>query len=175
MRKTKKVFLATGVALLIAVLICGVIINIEKYKVYAVDGPSMTPTFPAGQHILTTGKYSTPKRYDVVIYNRIDAEEFGTSTPKKLIKRVIALPGERITIKDNKILVFNSENPAGFDPDTGKTYLASGALTPGTVDETVPQDTVFVLGDNRTASLDSRMYGPIKITDIVAKEIRKWY
>ena len=175
MSKTKKVFIAVSVIFIIAIFICGAIININKYKVYAVDGPSMAPTLPAGQHILTTGKVASLKRYDVIIYNRVDSQEFGTSAPKKLIKRIVALPGERITIKDNKILVFNSGNPSGFDPDAGQTYLAAGTQTPGTIDEAVPQGSYFVLGDNRTASLDSRMYGPIKQSDILSKEVRKWY
>ena len=80
-----------------------------------------------------------------------------------IIKRVIAFPGERVVVKDGKLTVYNQEHPEGFNPDESirkSDQDGPKKYTAGEVDMTVPEDEIFVVGDNRegTHSYDSR-YG----------------
>lgn len=121
-----------------------------------------------------------PKRGDVIVFEHDDVinadYNHDISTTKQLIKRVIGIPGDRVVVKDNHVTVYNSEHPNGFNPDT--TYVPTSAddsLTPGDVDIVVPKDEVFVMGDNRANSLDSRYFGPIPSKNIVGVlSLRLW-
>ena len=90
------------------------------------------------------------------------AESVGLSTPQsEFIKRVIALPGDTIEIVDNEVLVNGRviEEP----------YLHPGSRMPNFVEETIPPGHVFVMGDNRNVSQDSRVFGPIPTEDVVGR------
>jgi signal peptidase I len=90
------------------------------------------------------------------------AEAIGLSTPRsEFIKRVIALPGETIEIRDGRVLI---DGTAIDEP-----YLKPGDPMPDFDPVLVPADHVFVMGDNRSASQDSRYFGPIPTADIVGR------
>jgi signal peptidase I len=116
-----------------------------------------------------TGRQYVPKRGEIVIFSR--QEDFGTGTTqsRQLIKRVIALPGERVVVKDGIITVYNQDNPEGFEPDTLASYGKVITTTAGDVDITVPDDSIYVCGDNRPQSLDSRSFGPVPLNTVVGK------
>jgi signal peptidase I len=85
-----------------------------------------------------------------------------------LIKRVIALPGERIVIKDGKVTVYNDSHPEGFDPD--ETLGIKDTILGETLDnedKIIGDGEIYVMGDHRNNSMDSRAFGPISTTDIV--------
>lgn len=125
--------------------------------IFVISGPSMAPTLENGQRIITTTKVSDIKRYDIVV---IKADGLGTTTNNRLIiKRVIGLPGDHVVIKNGSVTIYNSSHPTGFNPDQGQKYLYQGTKTAGNINLTVPKNTVFVLGDNRSDSLDSRFLG----------------
>jgi signal peptidase I len=109
-----------------------------------------------------------PSRYTIIIFSRDESGGLGTQT-RQLVKRVIAVPGERVTVMDGKVTVYNAQNPDGFNPDEGQEYSKSIKTTPGNVDITVQEGQVFALGDNRTNSLDSRFFGPVDSEDIVGR------
>lgn len=167
----KKILLVTsGIALLFVGLIVGIVIMVGVYhnSHVVLDGPSMEPTIHNGQS-LTVTKFASgvsPKRGNIVEYSSSNKLVKKYSTSGKLIHRIIALPGERITISNNKVLVFNQQNPNGFNPDT---YLAPNIVTAGNVDTTLAPDTFFVMGDNRPNALDSRAIGPTTLSDIIGK------
>lgn len=149
------------------------------FQSYEVDGPSMESTLHDKDRliVLKTGKTLSkitddpyvPDRGDVIIFVKHGLVELGTSQDKQLIKRVIGLPGERVTVNDGKVTVYNQANPQGFDPDKDKDYAKSINFTNGSVDVTLSDGQVFVLGDNRGNSLDSRNFGAVSHEDIIGK------
>ncbi len=116
-----------------------------------------------------TGHTYVPNRGDVVVFTDPGLANFGQDPNKQLIKRVVALPSERVMVKNNVLTVYNKEHPNGFQPDATLPY---GKVIVGTnVDGewTVGKNQVFVCGDNRFDSLDSRFFGPVDAHNIIGK------
>lgn len=166
---------ASTVALLAAAPLIALLLINYVFQSYQVDGPSMEASL---QHedrlvVLKVGKTWArltdssfiPKRGEIVVF---DKSGLGSSSnEKQLIKRVIALPGERVVIRDGIVTVYNDSNPDGFNPDQRADYGTSILSTNGSVDLTVPNDHIFVCGDNRSNSLDSRDFGTVPAQNIV--------
>lgn len=175
---------STVAVLLIAPLVA-VVLTAFVFQSYQVDGPSMQTTLYNNDRLIVwkvpktwskiTGHQYVPNRGDVIIFVEDQISSFGEEPSKQLIKRVIALPGERIVVKDNEATVFNKEHPDGFQPDQTLPYGNVIEQTSGDIDMVVPKDKVFVMGDNRPNSLDSRAFGPVATKDIVGKlVVRVW-
>ncbi len=162
--------------LLVAAPLLAVLITSHVFHSYEVDGQSMETTLQNGDRLIVnklpktianiTGSTYMPSRRDIIVFNR-PAEIAAPNSVKHLIKRVIALPGERVVVKDGRVTVFNAETPDGFNPDEDQEYSKDIIRTPGSVDITVGQGEVFVMGDNRTNSSDSRVFGTINTSTIV--------
>lgn len=171
-------FLSTIAILGAAFLTAFFIINFV-FRSYQVDGPSMESTLQNQDKLIiwkvprtwasVTGKAYIPNRGDVIVFNEKGLSEFGQQDNKQLIKRVIGLPGERVVVKDGEITVYNDEYPDGFKPDKTLPYGKDIPETTGDVDYTLGPDKIFVSGDNRPDSLDSRSFGPIDADQIVGK------
>ena len=167
------------IAILVIAPLIALLLTAFVFQSYEVDGPSMETTLQNHDRLIVyklpktfariTGGHFIPKRYDIIIFNRNEGSEFGVSQERQLIKRVIALPGERVVVKDGVITVYNNQNPNGFNPDEGKPYSKSFTTTPGDIDLVVPEHQLYVCGDNRLNSLDSRSFGPIESDEIVGK------
>lgn len=177
--------LSTIGILLLAPIIAMVLIAFV-FQSYQVDGPSMENTLHNGDRLIVwklprtwsriTGHQYVPKRGDIVIVTQTGLASYGDAQDsKQLIKRVIALPGERVVIKDNVITVYNRSNPKGIHPDTSLPYGKGGAIPPtsGNIDVTLSKTQLFICGDNRGDSLDSRMFGPIETHQIVGKLVAR--
>jgi signal peptidase I len=145
---------------------------------YQVDGQSMEPTLQDNDRLIVdkwqrswariTKHDYIPRRGDIVIFNQ--GLDFASGVSKQLIKRVVALPGERVVVKDGKITVYNQERSEGFDPDTLGLYdITVAAIVAPPIDVTLGPNEVYVVGDNRANSEDSRYFGPIKAEKIVGK------
>ena len=90
------------------------------------------------------------------------AESVGLSTPRsEFIKRVIALPGEIVEVREGGVWI------DGVRLD--EPYLEPGRGMPDFGPEPVPVGHIFVMGDNRNSSQDSRVFGPVPIDDIVGR------
>ena len=169
-----------GVIVFIASVIIGtILINTFLFRSFAVLGPSMESTFYTGDRLIVnrlpiTGaqlqnKSYIPDRMQIIVFKNPNFIE--GSPDEYIVKRVIAFPGERVTVADGVLKVYNNEHPDGFEPDktvTGDDH--PGSPTSGSVDMVVPDGSIFVSGDHREGdfSLDSRNgLGTIPLFDIV--------
>ena len=181
-RSTKSGKLQSVISTLAVLLIAPLLaLAITAYilQSYEVDGPSMQTTLQNHDRLIIwkvartlsriTHHNYVPNRGDVIVFIKRGLYEDNGSKEKQLIKRVIGLPGERVTVKDGKVMVYNSVHPDGFSPDATLPYGKVIQTTEGNIDVTVPAGEVFVCGDNRANSLDSRYFGPIPTKDIVGK------
>jgi signal peptidase I len=85
------------------------------------------------------------------------------------------LPGDRVVVKNGSITIYNNEHPEGFNPDAGLDHGDAVSVTPGDVDLTIDEGEVFVCGDNRVNSLDSRSIGTVQSKDIIGKLVLRIY
>ena len=166
-------------AILIAAPLTALLLTTYVFQSYEVDGPSMETTLQNKNRLIVwklprsvarlTHKPITPARGEIVIF--IKRGLFGLSgEEKQLIKRVVGLPGDRVVVRDGKITIYNDAHPDGFNPDTNNTYSSGvNTYTNGSVDLVVPKNEYFVCGDNRTNSLDSRVFGTVPANDIVGE------
>lgn len=149
------------------------------FQSYEVDGPSMETTLDNGDRLIVlkaprtlarlSGKTYIPKRGEIIVFSRQGAADFSENNERQLIKRVVGLPGERMVVNGGTVTIYNAEHPQGFQPDETFPYGDSIETSPGDVDLVIPENEVFVLGDNRTNSLDSPDFGPVPAEDIVGK------
>ncbi len=156
-----------GVALLVAILVRTFLI-----AHFVVEGTSMYSTLDTGDRVFVNKlsyRLHDPNRGDVVVLHEITG-----TTERDLIKRVIGLPGEEIRMEDCE--VFIDENPADSVPARrlNEPYLDPTVVTPGSCGQPVPAQIVeaghvFVMGDNRPGSQDSRALGAIPYEELVGR------
>lgn len=161
-------------ALVVALLIIGFV-----FRSYQVDGPSMQNTLQNADKLIIwkvprtwahiTGHAYIPNRGDIIVFSESGLSEFGQQDSKQLIKRVIGLPGDRLVLNNGSYTIYNKAHPAGFDPDKTLSYGKNIPTTSGNIDVTLQKDQLFVSGDNRPDSLDSRAFGPINANQVIGK------
>jgi signal peptidase I len=168
--------LLSTVGLFLSALIIALLLNTFVIQSYQVDGQSMETTLQNGDRLIVNkiprtfsridGHQYVPKRGDIIIFNQQGLPGFAGQ--KQLIKRVIGLPGDHVVVSGGQITIYNAQHPEGFDPDTSGDYRISQP-TNIPYDGVLSKDELFVCGDNRGNSEDSRIFGPIKTNQIVAK------
>jgi signal peptidase I len=124
---------------------------------FAVEGESMLSTLHDGDRVLVNRlsyRLHDPRRGDVVVLKRFDS----TTTERDLIKRVIGLPGERIRFQN--CVVYIDDQPLQ-EPYIDPEIQQRDSCGADQAEVTVPSDSVFVLGDHRGRSSDSRVFGPV--------------
>jgi len=130
---------------------------------YIISGSSMLDTFKDGEYIIVdqvSYYFHQPQRGDVVIFR------YPLDPSKHFIKRIIAIPGDTITIEGNKVTIKNKNNPEGVL--LKEPYVAS--MQPNTfLDETLKPGEYFVMGDNRDQSSDSRVWGILQEQNITGR------
>lgn len=171
--------LFSTVGILVTALLVALFIITFVFRSYQVDGPSMESTLQNADKLIIwkvprtwarlTGHPYIPNRGDIVVFSESGLSEFGQQDTKQLIKRVIGLPGERVVVANGTYTVYNTEHPEGFNPDRSLPYGKNIPVTSGDLDVTVGKNQLFVSGDNRPDSLDSRAFGPINADQVVGK------
>lgn len=147
-------------------------------RTYLVDGQSMEATLQNGDRLIidkvprtlarVTGHAYIPHRGDIIIFNQ-SGLSFGLGGEKQLIKRVVGLPGERVVVKNGSLTIYNQAQQGGYEPDKTGLYHIDVSSTPGNVDITLGGGEIFVCGDNRANSEDSRYFGAVKADKIIGK------
>jgi signal peptidase I len=166
-----------GVILFVAAVFIGaLLINTFVFRSFNVDGPSMEDTLHTGDRLIVNrlpvtwakirGVDYIPERGQVIVFKNPKWQPGEVN--EYIVKRVIAFPGERVTVKNGKMMVYPSDHPEGIDVDEEHP----GALQPtdGNVDMVVSEGQIFVAGDHRQDpySLDSRKgLGTIPFDDII--------
>ncbi|WP_163582917.1 signal peptidase I [Gracilibacillus saliphilus] len=140
---------------------------------YVVNGKSMEPTLHDG-NLLMVNKIV----YDLKDINRLDVIVFHANDKEDYVKRVIGKPGDHIVYQDDRLYI-NGEaiDEPYLDPyrEPNKVLTEDFTLEEITGEEVVPEGNLFVLGDNRTKSYDSRAIGFVKEETVVGKvDIRYW-
>lgn len=173
-------FLST-IGVIIAAILFAMLLTGFVFQSYQVDGPSMESTLQNKDRLIIwkvdrtiariSGNNYIPNRGDIIVF-----VERGFASPdgstKQLIKRVIGLPGDRVVVKDGFVTVYNDEYPDGFNPDKTLPYGndVDLSINPNDeADEEIGPGQLWVMGDNRSNSLDSRAFGPIEAHNIVGK------
>jgi len=148
-----------GIALLVAFVVRTFVL-----AHFVVDGTSMSTTLHDGDRVFVNKlsyRLHDPNRGDVVVLHELQG-----AAERDLIKRVVALPGETIEVRNCEVFIDGQRLDEPYlDPEV-VTANDCGGETPPTA---VPADHVFVMGDNRGGSLDSRNLGPIDEDDLVGR------
>ncbi|MCP3976364.1 MAG: signal peptidase I, partial [bacterium] len=177
-KKPRSIFAELPILVAIALLLA-VLVKTLAFQAFYIPSESMVETLQVNDRVLVNKisyRLGDPQRGDVVVFDRTPdtdeslvgalfrnlGESIGVRTPEAdLIKRVIGLPGETIEIRQNTVFV---DGVAIDEP-----YLEEGIRTTRMEPVTVPDDSYFVMGDNRPRSLDSRSFGTINRDEIVGK------
>lgn len=145
----------------VTVVIVVYLIKSYIFQLFIVDGQSMEPNLHHNQMLLVdklSYYFRSPHRGEIIVFQKPHE-----TTNINFIKRVIGLPGETITIKENSIFV--------NDTKLSEKYLPSDIVTNGEQSYTVKPNEVYVLGDNRTNSQDSRVIGPVAYNLIAGRAL----
>lgn len=137
-------------------------------KPYIANGPSMEPTLHSGDRLwVDTDYYLTHpvERSDLVVYT--------TAGDIFYVKRVVGLPGDRVSMGNNRLYINGQEQEEPFlEAEIQRVSQAGEIYNRDFAEATVGNGGYFVLGDNRNNSLDSRRSGPIPKDDIIGKVVR---
>lgn len=146
-----------AIAILIALLIC------QFVRPTIVKGQSMEPTLQNNNYLfLYTKAYKDklPDYEDIIVTHSILEDD-------RIIKRVIGLPGDTIKVEDNVVY----RNGVALD----EPYINEPGNIPGDCEVTVPNNEIFVMGDNRAHSTDSRYIGTIPMDDVIGKAVYRLF
>ena len=152
------VFLKEIVETIVLALVLFLVINLLTARV-RVDGPSMEPSYQHNNRVVVSKVsywFGDIERGDVIVFPA------PPNPDEDYIKRVIGLPGDMIKVTNGTVFV--NEIPIE------EPYISSPPIS--NLRETrVPDDMVFVMGDNRNVSSDSRSWGPLEIEEIIGKAV----
>ncbi|WNQ13710.1 signal peptidase I [Paenibacillus aurantius] len=152
-----------------ALIIAGALVLLIRFFVFApfiVEGPSMEPNFYTGERLIVNKIIYTirkPHRGEVVVFHAPQEKDY--------IKRVIALPGETIKIEKGKVYINNEELKEPYIQEAIDKYFKenNADYNANYKEMTIPDGEIFVMGDNRVNSTDSRMIGPVAYEKIIGR------
>ncbi|MGD6818106.1 signal peptidase I [Metabacillus sp. 84] len=159
MKKRTKELLSLAGSLLAAVIVA-FICREFIFTPVTVEGKSMMPTFENNNRIIVS-KLSQIDRFDMIVFH-------SPLTRDDYIKRVIGLPGDTIKIKNDNLTI-NGKTYSEPYLESNKEGLAPRENLTENIEVTVPDGYLYVLGDNRRGSMDSRVFGCISKESVVGE------
>ena len=160
--------LVEWVGIVVGALVVALVVKTFLIQAFFIPSLSMYPTLDKGDRVLVNKlsyKVHDVHRGDLVVFERPPGQP--ASTIKDLIKRVVGLPGESIEARAGAVYIDGKR--------ISEPYLVDGVTTDNLPRQTIPKDEIFVMGDNRGDSADSRVFGPIYEDTIVGRAfIRVW-
>ena len=157
--------LVEWVAILGAALLVAFVVKTFLIQAFYIPSPSMVPTLEVDDRVLVNKlsyKMHDVHRGDVVVFERLPDEH---AAIKDLIKRVVAIEGDTIESRGNTLYVNDQAVP--------ESYTKTSDIGTAVERRTIPPGHVFVMGDNRTNSQDSRVFGPVAEDRIVGRAFVK--
>jgi signal peptidase I len=142
-----------------------VIVNLASAR-FVVEGDSMQPNFHSGQFILVSrANYmvTPPQRGDIVVFH------YPLGPESDYIKRVVGLPGQTVEIRDTRVFV----NGVQLDEPYINEPCTTGSCPNRTW--TLGPNQIFVMGDNRNHSQDSRAFGPVDMKFVVGEALLRYW
>ncbi len=151
-----------------------IILPVRYYLIqpFYVKGASMEPNFHDHEYLIIdeiSYRFNEPQRGEIVVFR------YPLHPQEYFIKRIVALPGESVQVKDGKVSVYNDSNPSGINirEDYLPPDLETFSRNEAKID--LGEDEYFVLGDNRNSSKDSRSFGPVNKSFVTGKVLfRGW-
>ncbi len=158
-----------GELLHVVIISLAIIIPVRYFLIqpFYVKGASMEPNFHDHEYLIINEigyRFKNPQHGEIVVFR------YPNDPQQYFIKRIIGLPGERVSVSGGRITIYNEQNPQGHVLNE-QSYLGP-LYTYGEKDLQLGPDEYFVMGDNRGASLDSRIFGPVPRSFIVG---RVWF
>jgi signal peptidase I len=174
-------WLREAIIVVLVAVVVAVLLRTFVVQTFFIPSGSMEPTLQIGDRILVN-KLSYHLhgvgRGDIVVFSRPPTENCGGPEVNDLVKRVIGLPGELISLSGGDVYVNGKRLDESWLPSSEQGVTKPGPSgTSYSLDQPfrVPSNDYFVMGDNRTDSCDSRFWGPISKSLIVGKvEMRVW-
>ncbi len=161
-------------ALVIGIIIF-VFVRAFFFSNYVVEGESMLPTLEEGNKLVVNKigfEASELKRFDVIVFHANKKEDY--------VKRIIGLPGDKIKYQEDTLYINGKKVEEPF-LEKYRAEIFAGTLTGNfdleevTGEQIIPEGKLFVLGDNRRGSWDSRHFGLISLDQVVGKvNLRYW-
>ena len=151
------------------VLVAVMIITTFLFKHSVVEGDSMNNTLQDGDHLIISDLFYTPERGDIIVF-----EDYSTSLKKAVVKRVIATPGDTVEVKINESGVYEVYIKGEY-LDEPYAYTNIDHTAPGVGVWTVGEGEIFVMGDNRYNSTDSRDIGTVQIDSILGRVLFRFF
>jgi signal peptidase I len=147
------------------------VVYIFLFQPGKVVGASMQPTLHTNERFVTDKvvyKLHPPERGDIVVLNSLEGTEV------ELIKRVIGLPGEHVSFREGSVYINGKKLDEPYT--LSETYwYQEDKNEDANYSVEVPPETVFVLGDHREVSKDSRVFGPVPLENIVGRADFRYY
>ena len=161
------------VTVLVVALVIAITVRTLILQQFYISGPSMESTMYQDNRVLVNKlsyRLHDIHRGDVVVFDRVTVDG-EIVQHDDLIKRVIALAGETVSIKDCQVFIDGELLEESYlnDYDLAESELEDRCRVPVMEDLVVPKNQLFVMGDNRPQSFDSRMFGPIEQSLVVGR------
>ncbi len=150
---------------IVLVLLAAFLVRSFIAQPFVVQGRSMEPTFHHQDYLVVDKvKYrlDNPQRGDIIVFRAPE------DLSQNYIKRIVGLPGEKVTIENDAVTINDQPLAEAYLPSPARSSLASGRFF---LEQTLGPAEYFVLGDNRDHSSDSRAWGPLPSSHIIGRAL----